>query len=168
MEQDFIEPNKEGRQKLIWLFVGIVFLGVLARFVVMPEFFAYVKLLPPCEQLPWFQGALAVVICSVPAIAFFWAIPHSRKLLKFQQYPFPDSLVWRRTKVKRGPAIRWMAYGLFIWSLLAVVFPFWAWNRLDFLLVTPQQCLKNPEGMQKSKTVAVARIPHFIGVIHVS
>jgi hypothetical protein len=143
MEQEFVESSKEGRQKIILLVVVILLIGVLAKFILMPKYFAFVKSLPPCEQLPWLQGALAVAICSVPAVAIFWAIPHARKLLKYQQIPFPDAMVWRRTPVKRGPRIRWRAYGLIVWSLLAVIFPFWAWNRLDFFFITPKQCSPN-------------------------
>lgn len=149
MEQDFIEPSKSSRKKLLMLVIGAALIGGLLQFVLMPQYFAFVKALPPCDQFPWLRGALAVVIFSVPAIAIFWAIPHARKLLKYEQIPLPGAWVWRRTPIKRGASVRWMAYGLFAWALLAVIFPFWAWTQLDFLLTPPKQCLSKADAENK-------------------
>ena len=67
-------------------------------------------------------------------IAAGWAVPTALKLLRHGQSPLPGTLVFVRTPIKRGHAVRWRAYGLFAWSVIALMLPIWGWH---LMLQTP-------------------------------
>ena len=145
MPEEFIEPTREGRRNFILLLSCILVMGAALHFFLAPWFLAFLKTLPLCDQLSWVQGSFLVILLLPVTLALFWAIPHARKLIIFQQSPLPNAWVLRRTPIKRGSKVWWLAFALLGWSAVVVIFSFWAWFKMSdiFASLASQQCRHN-------------------------
>jgi len=129
-QAQFIEPTPSGRRKIATIIVGGIVSSLVIKLWLSPAYFGHIRGLPVCDQLPWLRNTLIVGMLFPLAIALVWAIPTALKMLKFGQSPLPGTVVFVRTQIKRGSTVRWRAYGLLAWSLLALVLPFWGWHLL--------------------------------------
>jgi hypothetical protein len=127
---EFIEPTLANRKKLAALIVSVIVLGVTVDRWLFPAYFGYIGRLAVCAQLPWLRGSLIAMMMLPIVIAASWAVPQALRLLSYGQSPPPGTWVFVRTRIKRGRTVRWQAYGLLLWSLVAVVFPFWGWHLM--------------------------------------
>ena len=128
VQAEFIEPTPASRRKIIAMILGGVIAGLIIKLWLSPAYFGHIRNLPACEQLPWLRDTLIVGMLLPLVIAVAWAIPTALKLLQYGQSPLPGTLVFVRTPIKRGRAVRWRAYGLFAWSVVALVLPIWGWR----------------------------------------
>lgn len=119
---EFIEPTPGARRNLVLLFVVMVVAGLLTLEYALPAYLAHVKTLPFCEQVHWIEGALLALSGATMALAP-WCLHNGRKLLRLQQYPFPGSMVWQRTRVERGARVRRQGYILVTASIVFLVVP---------------------------------------------
>lgn len=142
MTEEFIEPTREGRRKFVVLLACLIAFGTALHFLFVPRFLAFLESLPPCDQLPWLERSLLVMLLLPVSLALFWAIPHARRLLKFQRSPLPNAWVLLRTPIRRGTRVRWQAYALLAWSALVIIVSVWGWYKLGdvFAALTPQAC----------------------------
>ena len=101
MHPEFIEPNASRRRTAIALLVA----GILCYVAILhywPELMQLVKALPLCDQIPWWR-AMVIGLASPFILAPAFLARDGYKVLRFRQWPLPGTLVWRRTKIKRGP-----------------------------------------------------------------
>lgn len=142
MAEEFIEPTREGRRNFVLLLACLIAFGTALHFFFVPRFLAFLESLPPCDQLPWLERSLLAMLLLPVTLALFWAIPHARKLLLFQQSPLPNAWVLLRTPIKRGPRVRWQAYALLAWSALVMICAVWGWFKLGdiFAALSHQAC----------------------------
>jgi hypothetical protein len=104
--EQYIEATPASRRKLVVLFAVLVVaaLGILE--VLLPQYLAFLRTMAFCEQLDWVEGTLLAILLAaiVPAP---WSWITSRRILRLEQWPLPGSWVWQRTRVERGPKVRW-------------------------------------------------------------
>jgi len=130
VQAQFIEPTPAGRRKLVAMLLGAVVAGLVIKLWLSPAYFAHIRGLPVCDQLPWLRGTLISAMVIPFLIAAAWAVPTALKLLRHGQSPLPGTLVFVRTPIKRGRAVRWRAYGLFAWSAVALMLPVLGWHLM--------------------------------------
>lgn len=121
MNDDFIDPTPEGRRRLLWLTAVMGLLGALATYWLLPWFRTQMQVLPPCEALRLARGVITAMLLGLPLIVVLWALPLARGLWRTGQFPLPGAWVLRRTRIRRGRAVRVRAVALLVWSALTVV-----------------------------------------------
>jgi len=122
-QAQFIEPTPAGRRKIVAMILGGMVAALVIKLWLSPAYFAHIRGLPVCDQLPWLRNTLIVGMLLPLVVALAWAIPTALKLLQHGQSPLPGTLVFVRTPIKRGRAVLWRAYGLFAWSVFAAMLP---------------------------------------------
>ena len=130
MTDKFIEPTREGRRNLLILLTLGILSGAFLQFWLKPAFHAYLNSLPACDQIKLLRVLLLSAICTPPLIAA-WSIPHSIRLIQFNQFPLPGTWVMRRTPTRRGAIVRLRAYCLLLLSGIALTVPFVGWRLLE-------------------------------------
>lgn len=121
MTDDFIDPTPKGRRKLLWLMAVAVPLGAAVTYWLLPWFRTQMQVLPPCEALRLARGVITAMLLGLPLIVVLWALPLARGLWRTGQFPLPGAWVLRRTRIRRGRAVRVRAVALLVWSALTVV-----------------------------------------------
>lgn len=141
----FIEPTPASRRRLLALAALGIAAGAALQFWLLPRLFAFVALLPLCERFRWLQGLLLGTLGAMPLFGL-WAACHAGRLLKAGQWPLPDAIVWRRTRVLTGRAVTWRAYALLAWACVAVSVPLLGAHALGRagLLGEPRPCAPGP------------------------
>jgi hypothetical protein len=109
-EQEYVEPTRSGRRLLIVSLLFAVGAAAAAPFVVV-QFRQQLQTMKVCEIIEWLQ----VLLFGIPVGALVMSIPLlwiGLRVLQHDRIPLPNSMVWRRTKVIRGSAARWRAWGV--------------------------------------------------------
>ena len=136
MHAEFIEPTTSGRVRIVTIWV-LAMLCSVAIDVFWPRLMQFVRALPLCEQVPWMRGLFLFLVAFVISIPVVLA-SHGRRILQFRQLPLPGTLVFRRTKVKRGSLVLLQAYvffalaGLMILGLAYATFRGWSVVAMAF------------------------------------
>ena len=130
MSTEYIHPTQEGRRNLIALILFSLVAAIAIEFWLLPAFFAHLHSLPKCNQWTWLRAILLSVIFFPPLVAL-WAIPHSLRLLKLNQFPLPGVWVLRLTPIQRGRPVRIRAIALLLLSALALAFPLLGLHLLE-------------------------------------
>lgn len=160
-QAQFIEPTRASRVKVIALLVGVgIAVWAIDRWV-FPAYFGYITRLPKCDSLPWLRATVIGMSLFPLVLAATWAVPTARKVLREGQWPISGTWVFSRTPIKRGPAVRWRAYALLAWSLLAAAIPFWG---LYLMAPTPifmsqAKCIQDSLRAQKPTTAQNGHAP---------
>lgn len=130
MTDEFIEPTPRGRHSLVVLLVVGVMFALAYRFWLQPALLGHIQSLPLCDQLPWWRGLLISVLASFLFVALLLAW-NAVQLFRYGQSPPPGTWVFRRTRIKRGVAVRGRAYLLLAISTLAVLITWYGWQSLS-------------------------------------
>jgi hypothetical protein len=108
--EEFVEPSRRGRVAALWIF-GLGVASALAMLAWWPVLMAHIRSLPVCDQLPWFQGVVALqalLMAIIPAVLLAAGLAARRA----GRWPPPRMPVLRRTRVLRGAAVQRRAWWL--------------------------------------------------------
>jgi len=120
MMQEYIEPSPTAQRKLLVLVAAAMIFCLVWKFWAEEAFYGYIRSLPLCDQLPWWQGILTGVVAMAGFASLFMA-RYSIQLFTHGQEPLPDAWVLRRTPVIRGRKVRLKAYGVAATSIVGFV-----------------------------------------------
>ena len=129
MSDEFIEPTREIRRKLLLLIALFLLAGATLKFWLMPAFFAHIDSLPRCDQVTWLRATL-ICLMAIPPLLACWAVPQAISLLKHNQFPLPGTWVFQRTQIKRGRPVLFRAYSLLLLAVISLAFPLASWHLL--------------------------------------
>ena len=103
MGDDYIDPPADARRRqfFFWSIFAVVWMLLFVLSMQLRPFAAYVGALPVCEQMPWWRGMTVAGSALLLAMAIF-AMVFLVKLSRHRQFPFPRTVVWRRTRIRRG------------------------------------------------------------------
>ena len=119
--QEFVEPTRRARIAALWVF-GVGVAVAVAMTAWWPVLMAHIGSLPVCDQLPWFQGVIALqalLLTVIPAVLLSMGMATRRS----GRWPPPRMWVLRRTRVLRGAAATrrvWLLIGGA--AVIAVIF----------------------------------------------
>ena len=102
---EFIEATPASRRKLAAIFVVAIVGGLVTLEYMLPEYLAYIRTLPFCDQVDWVEATFLMLLLGF-AIPVPWLGHSAREVLRREQWPLPGSWVWNRTPVERGPGVR--------------------------------------------------------------
>ena len=108
MDPEFIESSPTYWVRALALF-ALAALCSVAIDLYWPKLMQFVKALPLCDQIPWWRS-IVIGLASPFILASGLLASAGWKVLRFRQWPLPGTLVWRRTKIKRGPRVLLHAY----------------------------------------------------------
>jgi len=94
------EPEKESKIKLIFLLVVVALIGPMLIFL-WNLYADWAKTLPPCDEIFWLERGLNFISLACVAISI-WAFRESYLVIKFKQFPYPGSTVYKRSKIRKG------------------------------------------------------------------
>ena len=121
--QEFVEPTRSARVAALWVF-GVGVAVAVAMTAWWPVLMAHIGSLPVCDQLPWFQGVIALqalLLAVIPAVLLSMGLATRRS----GRWPPPRMWVLRRTRVLRGAAAArrvWLLIGSAAATAVAFVF----------------------------------------------
>jgi hypothetical protein len=125
----------------VWVF-GLGIASALAMLAWWPVLMAHIRGLPVCDQLPWFQGVIALqalLMSAIPALLLAAGLAARRS----GRWPPPQMPVLRRTRVVRGAVVErrawWLIGGAAATALIFVVL---VWRLLALMaeIATRWQC----------------------------
>jgi len=120
--EEFIEASPASRRKLAALFVTAIVGGLVTLEYVLPEYLAYIRTLPFCDQVDWVEATFLVLLLGF-AIPVPWLGHSAREVLRREQWPLPGSWVWNRTPVERGPGVRRRGRAMLAAAISLLVIP---------------------------------------------
>lgn len=121
--EEFAEPTPQSRRRFVIQSVLII-LAFLFAVWFGKLWFAFLKSLPACEDLPYIR-AMLVAWVVVPSVIGVYGVWVGRRLLVHQQWPPPGRALFKRQRISRGRAVRWRAYWLLAISALSLATPIW-------------------------------------------
>lgn len=136
----YVEPSRRSRRNFLLLVGGLGLVGFLLAWVVEPQLFVHLKLLPVCEQIGWLRGLLlgALLLCLLLAALLLAYLVSLRRAGRF---PITDRWVLRRTRISRGKELLVLqlvlAFALVVLLGLAVLVGQLLWGGR---MPVPQQC----------------------------
>jgi hypothetical protein len=108
--EEFVEPSRRGRIAALWVF-GVGVAAALAMLAWWPVLMGHIRSLPVCDQLPWFQGVIALqalLMTVIPAVLLATGLAARRS----GRWPPPRMPVLQRTRVRRGAVVQRRAWWL--------------------------------------------------------
>jgi hypothetical protein len=137
---EYIEATPASRRKLAAIFVIAIVGGLVTLEYVLPEYLAHIRTLPFCEQLEWVEGTLLVLLLGFVILAP-WLGWNAREVLRREQWPLPGAWVWSRTRVDRGPRVRWRGRAMVASAIVLLVVPLLiGYSMHDFLGHARDRC----------------------------
>src|SRR6185436_969835 len=88
--EEFIEASPASRRKLAALFVTAIVGGLVTLEYVLPEYLAYIRTLPFCDQVDWVEATFLVLLLGF-AIPVPWLGHSAREVLRRERWPLPGS-----------------------------------------------------------------------------
>jgi hypothetical protein len=137
---EYIEATPASRRKLVAVFVVAVVAGLVILEYLLPEYLAYIRTLPFCEQVDWVESTFLALMLGL-VVLVPWIAKSARDVLRLEQWPLPGSWVWSRTRVERGARVRWRGRGMVAAAVVLLVVPLVsAYSVHGFLAYSRERC----------------------------
>lgn len=139
MSQEFINPTIYGKNILYLRLFTIFLIVCLFYYLGRPMWFGYIETLPYCEQLHWIKLYI-IWAMLLPIIIAPFSIYYAYKIVKLNQYPLPNSLVFRKTLIRHGKCVKIRSAIVSITVIILLLFSAIGFNMLKNNKVFMQSC----------------------------